>query len=77
MKSIDLSAKFDDGVKTLTITQPVGSEDSYHLFIDRHYQGAIVRYKGEWVGHLNELSRLTRRNIQTIGVIIEKRFKED
>lgn len=74
MNSIDLPARFDDGIKTLTIAQPVGFGDSYQILIDRWYQGTIVRYQGKWVGRLNDKSELTERNIQTIGKIIEDKF---
>lgn len=74
MNSIDLPANFNGVIKTLTIAQPEGSGDSYQIMIDRYYQGTIVRYKGNWVGHLNDRSTLTQKNIQTIGKIIENKF---
>jgi hypothetical protein len=74
MKSIDVQAKVDDGIKTLSVVQPTGSGDSYQILIDRWFHGTIVRYQGRWVGHLNDKSNLTEKNIQTIGKLIEDKF---
>lgn len=74
MNSFDVTAKFNDGIKTLTVTQPTGSGDSYQIIIDRLYQGVILRYDGKWIGHLNDKSTLTEKNIEAIGKLIEEKF---
>jgi hypothetical protein len=74
MKTFEVQATFDSGIKTLSIVQPVGGGDSYQILIDRYYQGTIAQYKGKWVGRLNDKSDLTEKNIQTIGKLIEDKF---
>jgi hypothetical protein len=74
MNTIEVKARFDDGIKTLCIVQPVGGGDSYQILIDRYYHGTIGRFKGNWVGRLNDKSDLTEKNIHTIGKLIENKF---
>lgn len=71
MTSIEFTAAFVHVQKTVRLTQPSGGAGGYQIFIDKVYQGMIVKINGEWVGHLNPASWLTGDDIGVIGEVIE------
>lgn len=70
MPSLSYSATFGDQVKTIDITQISGSggEATWHVFIDRMYQGIVIRKEGELVYHPGPGSRLQGDDI---GAMLE------
>lgn len=69
--TIEFPASFGHVQKTVRLTQPSGGAGGYQIFIDKVYQGMIVKIKGEWVGHLNLASWLTGDDIRVLGEVIE------
>jgi hypothetical protein len=76
-KSIELEAHYGDTIKKVVVTNPPGGGSGYHVYIDKRYNGSVVKYKGEWVGHLNPKSDLQTADIDILGEIIDSKFKAD
>lgn len=71
MTTIEFTATFGHVRKTVRLVQPAGGVGGYQVFIDKIYQGMIVKPQGEWVGHLNPASQLTGDDIGVIGEVID------
>ena len=48
--------------KILKVTQPMGSDGVYHIYVDAWYQGQVVRQEGQLRVYLNANSKLTERH---------------
>lgn len=72
MEVIVSVAVYGDQRKELVISQPSGAGNDFHIFIDKYYEGSIVKLKGDWVGHLIPKSRLTADDVQILGEMIDK-----
>lgn len=69
--TIEFRATFGHVKKTVRLTHPSGGAGGYQIFIDKVYQGMIVKINGEWVGHLNPASWLIGDDIGVLGEVIE------
>jgi hypothetical protein len=68
---IVFTATYGDEEKTVRLFAPAGSGDGYHVYIDKLYNGTVVKIRGEWVGHLNENSDLITADFEILGDIID------
>ena len=58
--------------RRIKLMNPTGGGDGYHVYIEKFYNGTIVKLKGQWVGHLNAESDLSDAQIKRLGEIIEE-----
>ncbi len=54
----------------LKVVHPDTGND-YHIFINNHYRGNVVKLKGHWVADVGDTSDLSIAEVQAIGKIIE------
>lgn len=75
MKEIIFLAAFSEQQKEVRVTQPNGAGNDFQVFVEKYYQGVLVKLKGEWVGHLNPNSLLTADDILILGEMIDLALK--
>lgn len=73
---IEFTAHYGDQLKQVELSTPYGGGDGYHVYIDRYYNGVIVKLNGEWVGHFNPKSELQAFDIEILGEMIDNSLKE-
>jgi hypothetical protein len=69
--SIEFLATYGDEQKEVELFAPVGASDGYQVLVNRRYHGTILKYNGEWIGHLNPNSDITGADILILGDIID------
>lgn len=57
---------------SIKISQPMGADGAYFVYLDNFYQGQIVREAGRLVARLNPKSSLTQADISAIIGRIER-----
>ncbi|MBC7948671.1 MAG: hypothetical protein H7Y42_12360 [Chitinophagaceae bacterium] len=62
--------------RALKVAQPNGGGESYHVYIDKLYQGTLRKLDGRWSAHLNSLSILTTADICVLGDLIDTHFNQ-
>lgn len=68
---LSFAATFGNVQKKVIISQPHGSGGGQYLvLIDNYYHGTLVKYKGEWVLHGNNIE-LTGDDIRILGEMID------
>ncbi|WP_343302833.1 hypothetical protein AAHN97_14910 [Chitinophaga niabensis] len=68
---IQFQASFGLQVKTVEISKVYGAGDSYHVYIDRYYNGSFIKTNLGYAKHLPPNSQLTSDDIQIIEELIE------
>ena len=77
IKKIQLTAFYGNELKHVVVSNPYGGGAGYHVYINKRYNGTIVKRNGEWVGLLNPKSDLKAADIELFGEIVDARYPED
>lgn len=72
MGEITFKQQHNGAIRNFELSNPSGGSDGYFVYIDRYYQGTIVKLKGEWVGHMNDRCLLTDEEIQALGKMVDE-----
>lgn len=55
----------------LKVVHPDTGGNNYHVFINNHYRGNIINFKGHWVADVGDSTDLSIDEVQAVGKIID------